>query len=118
MVRDISFENTNGVADFHELIIKWKSGVVTRTCVDYENPSELPVINPEFKDGRYLVDGKEVCRRGGTSYNVYKGVCVNREFCRRLLIFNEPKPELIEGMRDLGVIDVPAVIAPSSIKEV
>ena len=118
MVKSITFGNKNGTADFYELIIEWKSGRITKTRIEYKNPSELPVINPVFKDGRYLADGKEVCRRGGTSYNVYKGVCVNREFCRRLLIFNEPKPELIEGMRNLGVIDVPSVIAPSSIKEV
>lgn len=30
----------------------------------------------------------------------------------------EPKPLLIEGMPDLEILDVPAVIAPSTIKEV
>ena len=118
MVSRITFPVSGDYVNFRCLVIEWKNGRITKTPIEYENPSEIPVINPVFEDGRYFADGIEVCRRGGTAKNVHKGACTILKFCRRLLIFDEPKAELIVGMPDIGTLDIPAVIAPSSIKEV
>lgn len=116
-VDSITFYVHDGIVDWNTIVVQWKQYAMSFGSINYEMPSERPVVKPEFKNGIFYADGKTVTRNGGTARIVYESVLNLQRICNELLIFDNPEQPLCDWLPEYGTTDLPVVLTEDTIKE-